>query len=616
MCGIFGIVTKNENDDVISTLLDGLTRLEYRGYDSAGISFIDNKKIRTIKSVGEVSRLVKKVSAIKKPNTKIGIAHTRWATHGIPCDKNSHPHNDCTDTISIVHNGIIENFEEIKDNLKKKGHEFRSETDSEVLAHLIEEFLKKNPKIEEAILDTLSLIKGTYGLVVLYAKTPDRLYVARQSSPLVIGKGDGKMYVASDPVCLGSFTKEVLFLNDKEVATLTTDSVKVSKLNGKKVKSVFEMQNELHGWEEKGKYQHFMLKEIYDQPKAIMDGLRGRVWATKGTAKLGGIESVQKQFLNSSRIVIVACGTSLYAGEIIALWMEEIAKIPARAIDASELRNREFQWYTTDTAIFISQSGETADSMAALKIAQQEGVLCLGLINVVGSSLARETDAGIYLRAGAEVGVASTKAFTSQLLAGFLLTLMLARGKNRISQREGATLIKELNKLPDKIKWILNKQEKKIQNISKKVIKSPYILYLGRWLSLPIAQEGALKMKEIGYILSEGLGAGSIKHGPLALITPTVYTVAICPDDKVCKSTIGNMHEVCARQGKLIAVTDNTSKELDKMCQEVIEIPKTHTYLTPILSIIPLQLLAYHAAKELKRPIDKPRNLAKSVTVE
>lgn len=618
MCGIFGIVTSDKNEKVVETLLDGLQRLEYRGYDSAGISYLTSKKkIETIKKKGEVSKLRQAVKRIDIDQTShIGIAHTRWATHGVPSDKNAHPHTDCTGEISIVHNGIIENFATLKAKLQNNGHTFKSETDSEVLAHLIEESLKKGKDIEEAIFSTLHLVQGTYGLAVLYSRTPNKLYVAKQSSPLVIGQAKGKMYVASDPVCLGSFTKKVLFLNDREVATLTPNSISVHKLNGEKVDSIFEDQDELVAWEDKGDYAHFMLKEIYDQPVSIADGLRGRIWHKYATSKLGGIEDVKKQFLNSSRVIVVACGTSLYAGEVISLWVQELAKTPSFAIDAGELKNQEFIWYPGDTAIFVTQSGETADTLTALKKAQQQGVLCLGLVNVVGSSIARASDAGVYLRAGAEVGVASTKAFTSQLLAGFLMTLMLARWKNHVSRKDGLKFIKQLELLPRKINNILNKQAPEIKKIGKKISASPYVIYLGRWLSKSIAQEGALKMKEIAYIFSEGLAAGNIKHGPIALIQPNVYTVAVCPHDRVHKNTVGNMHEVKARSGKIIAVTDKRTPELEKLCDHIIEVPKTDEFLTPILSVVTMQLLAYYAALELKRPIDKPRNLAKSVTVE
>lgn len=625
MCGIFAIASKKEDPELINTLLEGLKRLEYRGYDSAGISYLALKKNKksstqnliTTKKVGEVKFLESSFVKTRKPAASIGIAHTRWATHGKPSDRNSHPHTDCTGKIAVVHNGIIENYATIKAKLKQRGHKFTSDTDTEVLAHLVEEYMKDGSELKDAVKKALKAVSGTYGIALIHADYPDQIIVAKLSSPLVIGKSKGAMYVASDPVCLGSFTKDMLFLQDHEMAVIHTDKIELIPLNGNHVSGspAFEKQNELGGWEGKGKFKHFMLKEIYDQPQTIEDGLKGRIDFKNGTSKLGGIETVQARFSNTSRIVMVACGTALYAAEIIASWFEEITKIPARVEDAGELRNKTFVWYPGDTAVFVSQSGETADLLASLKIAKENGALCLGLINVVGSSIARETDAGVYLRAGPEIGVASTKAFTAQLLAGFLMALNLARQRNRISKEEGLKLISELELIPRKIRKILNKP-KGIQAIANDLTKSPYIIFIGRGLSQTVSKEGALKMKEISYIFSDGLSAAGIKHGHIALISPEVTTVAICPDDHNFDKTVSNIHEIRARDGKIIAVTNKKSKVLKEITDKVINVPEINPLLSPFMTVIPLQLLAYYTALKLKRPIDKPRNLAKSVTVE
>ena len=618
MCGIFGIVQKAPSTNLVKDLITGLERLEYRGYDSAGVAYLQaSGKLKILKKKGEVKVLKKFAAKNLTDLSAIGIAHTRWATHGKPTDSNAHPHSDCSGGIAVVHNGIIENYAEIRTQLQKNGHTFQSQTDSEVLAHLIEEFMMANDSLYEAVCDTLKIVKGTYGLVAIHKDNPEELVCARLSSPLVVGKGKDRYFIASDPVCLGSFTKEIMFLKDHEIARVTPDKVLLHKSNGDHSKVVFELQDELGGWESKGKFDHYMIKEIFDQPESLKNGLRGRIEIKNGLPHLGGIIDAKKRFKNTSRIVMVGCGTSLYAGMVIEQWFEELAKIPTVSVDAGEVRNRTFQWQPRDTAIFITQSGETADLMAALRIAKTSGVLCLGLVNVVGSSVARETDAGAYLRAGPEIGVASTKAFTSQLLAGFLIALTLARARKEIKRKQAIELLRELNKLPSKAKQFFKRSYlANIKKLSQKLNKSPYLLYIGRWLSMPVAMEGALKMKEIAYVFSEGLSASGIKHGPLALIEKGVYAIAVAPDDKVFKATIGNIHEVKARDGSVIVVTDKGAKELEGVADEVISIPKTDPLFSPILSVIPLQLLAYYTALGLGRPIDKPRNLAKSVTVE
>lgn len=616
MCGIFGVVKENEEKSTVSVLLKGLKRLEYRGYDSAGIAFVDESgRLVIVKQKGDVSVLEKAMRSKLNEKSKIGIAHTRWATHGKPSDANAHPHTGCSDKIALVHNGIIENYSELKDALQKKGHKFRSQTDTEIIAHLIETLLNRGLSLEDAVKNTLKLVKGTYGLAALCKEEPNKIVAAKLSSPLVIGKGKDEIFLASDPVCLGSFTKEILFLKDHEIASISPMHVKVSKINGKKSKTIFRLQEELGGWESKGNYKHFMIKEIHDQPEALQNGLRGRIDLNRSKPRLGGIEDEKNRLLNSQKITIVGCGTSLYAGQVIGIWLEELTGIQTITADAGELKHREYPWHPKDTAVFLSQSGETADLLAALKLAKQSGVLCLGLVNVVGSSIARETDAGVYLRAGPEIGVASTKAFTSQLLAGFLLSLKLARYKKHVSKREADKLLKALERLPRQVKKILD-SKRKIIDISNKILKSPYLMYMGRWLSMPIACEGALKMKEIAYIFSEGLSSASIKHGPLALIEKGVYTISICPKDKAQTGTISNMHEVKARNGLIVAITNKPTKEIKEISDHIIQIPESDPLLTPILSTIAVQLLSYYSALKLKRPIDKPRNLAKSVTVE
>lgn len=618
MCGIFGIVQDTPSNTLVKDLITGLERLEYRGYDSAGVAYLQKSgKLNILKKKGEVKVLKKFATKNLTDSSSIGIAHTRWATHGKPSDENAHPHSDCSSAIAVVHNGIIENYAEIRAQLIKNGHTFKSQTDSEVIAHLIEEFMCANDTLYEAVCDTLKIIKGTYGLVALHKDYPEELVCARLSSPLVVGKTNGRYFIASDPVCLGSFTKEIMFLKDNEVARIRADKVLLHKSNGDHSKVVFELQDELGGWESKGKFAHYMLKEIFDQPVSLKNGLRGRIAIKLGLPRLGGIIDVRKRFENSSRIVVVGCGTSLYAGMVIEQWFEELAKIQTVSVDAGEIRNRNFQWYPGDTAIFISQSGETADLMAAIRIANKHGVLCLGLVNVVGSSVARETDAGAYLRAGPEIGVASTKAFTSQLLTGFLMALTLARARGEVKKAESVNLLNELTTLPTKIKKILSPSNiSKIKKLSLKLSKSKYVLYMGRWLSMPIAMEGALKMKEIAYVFSEGLSASGIKHGPLALIEKGVYVIAVAPDDKVFKATLSNIHEVKARDGNVILVTDKSEKEVGEVVDVVLTIPKANVLFAPFFSIIPLQLLAYFTASQKGLPIDKPRNLAKSVTVE
>ncbi len=609
MCGIVGYIGKRKASSV---LIEGLKRLEYRGYDSAGVSIIDGKKGYVVKSVGKVANLEDKIGDKDILGT-VGIAHTRWATHGKPSDNNSHPHRDCTGNINLVHNGIIENYLELKNDLVKKGHKFRSETDSEVLAHLIEELNKKMP-YEEAVLEVLKKIRGTYGLAIINKKEPDKIIVARSGSPLVLGVGDGEYVVASDVSAIIRHTQQVVYLEDGEVAVITRDGYEVKTVkNQARNKKVTNLDWSLEKAEKQG-YAHFMLKEIFEQPSAIEDAMRGRLVAEDGMAKLGGLQSVAEKLRKIEKIIIVSCGTSYYAGLVGEYMIEEYAGIPVEVEYASEFRYRKPIMNFKTVVIAISQSGETADTLAAIREAKNKGALTLGIVNTVGSTIARETDAGVYNHAGPEIGVASTKAFTSQLSILVLFTLMLGRQRD-MSLVMGQRIAKEMRKIPKMVKNILA-EEKEIKKIAKKYAGYKDFLYLGRKYNFPIATEGALKIKEISYVHAEGYPTGEMKHGPIALIDENFPSIFIAPKDSVYEKTISGMQEIKARGGKIIAIATEGDKEIKKVADDVIYIPKTLEMLTPLLAVVPLQLFAYHVGVAKGLDVDKPRNLAKSVTVE
>ncbi|MDD5396819.1 MAG: glutamine--fructose-6-phosphate transaminase (isomerizing) [Candidatus Moranbacteria bacterium] len=624
MCGIVGYVGKKEAAPI---LLDGLRRLEYRGYDSAGISIIENGKIVTVKATGKVVELQNKIGE-KKMASKIGIAHTRWATHGKPCDKNSHPHTDCKGNISIVHNGIIENYLELKDQLQKKGHKFTSETDSEVVAHLIEEFSQKPAStrgddrsstrggldFRGAVLESLKLIKGTYGLAILDRNCPEQMIVARLGSPLLLGVGKDEFIVASDASAIVQYTDKVVYLEDGEMAVVSADNFEVFNVKNKLIKKEISKLDWDIEQAQKNGYAHFMLKETFEQPESIANAMRGRISKTDGMARLGGLRDVEEKLKDINRIIIVSCGTSYNAGLIGEYMLEEYAGIPVEVEYASEFRYRKPLLDKRTAVIAISQSGETADTLAAIREAKNKGALTLGIINTVGSTIARETDAGIYNHAGPEIGVASTKAFTSQLTILTLLTVFLGRQRD-MSLVTGKRILSELEKIPKHINEILS-GDKEIKKIAKKYANFSDFLYMGRKYNFPIALEGALKIKEISYVHAEGYASGEMKHGPIALIDENFPSLFVAPRDSVYEKNISGMQEIKARSGKIIAIATKGDKEISKHASDVIYIPKTLEMLTPLLAVIPLQLLAYYVGISKGYDVDKPRNLAKSVTVE
>ncbi|MBU2028292.1 glutamine--fructose-6-phosphate transaminase (isomerizing), partial [Patescibacteria group bacterium] len=554
----------------------------------------------------------KKISN-KKIASFLGIAHTRWATHGKPCDKNSHPHSDCQGNIFLVHNGIVENYQELKDNLEKKGHKFSSETDTEVIAHLIEEFNRKLD-FKNAVLKTLKIIKGTYGLAIINKKEPQKIIIARLGSPLILGIGQEEYIVASDASAIIRHTKKVVFLEDGEMAIITPENYEIFNAQNKAIdKETTKLDWSLEKAEKQG-FEHFMLKEIFEQPTSISDAVRGRLVVKDGLAKLGGLKDIAEKLREIKRIIIVSCGTSYHAGLVGEYMLEEYAGIPVEVEYASEFRYRKALLNKNTAIIAISQSGETADTLAAIREGKNKGALALGIVNTVGSTIARETDAGVYNHAGPEIGVASTKAFTSQLAIFVLLTLFLGRQRD-MSLVTGKRITLEMNKIPRLIEEIL-KQDKAIKKIAKKYAKYQDMLYLGRKYNFPIALEGALKIKEISYVHAEGYPSGEMKHGPIALIDGNFPSIIIAPSDSVYEKNLSGLQELKARGGKIIAIATKGDKKIQKLADDVIYIPKTLEMLTPLLSVVPLQLFAYYVGIQRGLDVDKPRNLAKSVTVE
>jgi glucosamine--fructose-6-phosphate aminotransferase (isomerizing) len=612
MCGIVGYIGKKEASPI---LLDGLKRLEYRGYDSAGMAIWDGAKINLLKVEGRVDQLAKMLAKNPLPG-KIGIAHTRWATHGKPSEENAHPHSDCEGNVFVVHNGIIENFKTLRQKLEKEGHKFQSETDTEIIAHLIEKFLKGGNNLEQAVKKSLKLVEGAYALVAMAKSEPNILVAAKLSSPLRIGVAADEFIIASDPSAILNYTQQVVTLDDKEVAVFRGNEYTISHLDGEEAidKEMEEIEWDLEQ-AEKGGYDHFMLKEIFEQPETVKNSLRGRLIPKIGKAVLGGLSSVEDRLRKIERITIVACGTASYAALIGEYMLEEYAGIPTEVCIASEFRYRKpILDPQKDAVLVLSQSGETADTLAAIKEAKVKNVLTLGIVNVIGSTIAKETDAGVYNHAGPEIGVASTKVLVSQLTVLSLLTLFLGR-QRQMSVVMGSRIAEELLKIPQHIEAIL-KDHKSVAKIAKKYYKYKNFFFLGRKYNYPIAKEGALKLKEISYLHAEGDSSGELKHGPIAMIDENFPTVFISPKDSVYNKNISNIEEVRARNGKIIAVATVGDKEIKKIVDEVIYIPKTLEMLTPILAVVPLQLLAYHIADLKGCDVDKPRNLAKSVTVE
>ena len=608
MCGIIGYIGKKNNPQIG---LSALKRLEYRGYDSAGMAVFNPEKqeIFCLKAKGKISELEAKFSQARFSGVPF-IMHTRWATHGEASEINAHPHCDCQKNIYVVHNGIIENYKELKQELIAEGHQFASETDTEVVAHLIEKYFKNN--LEEAVRQALKKVKGAYALAVIARKDPEKIVVARLSSPLIIGvdtsQNQNEYWIASDPNAIAPYTKKVIFLEDDEMATITAKDIYILK---NREPQNLEIKTEAV---KKGGYPHFMLKEIMEQPESIEAPLKGRLIIDQGLAKLGGLESVKEKLKEIERLNIVACGTARHSCSVGEYMLEEYAGIPVEVEAGSEFRYKK-QILDKKTAVLaVSQSGETADTLGAIKEAKEKGIMTLGIVNVVGSTIARETDAGIYNHAGPEISVASTKAFTSNLVVFALLTLFLGRQRG-MSLVMGRRIAQELSKIPDLIRQILN-QDAAIKELAKKYKDFNNLIYIGRKYNFPIAKEGTHKIKEIAYVHAEGLRAGELKHCELALIDKNFPTIAICPSDSVYEKMISNIEEIKARKGPVIAVATQGNKEIKNLVDDVIYIPKTLEMLTPILSTIPLQLFAYYVAALRGYDLDKPRNLAKSVTVE
>ncbi len=608
MCGIVAYIGQN---DALPILIGGLKKLEYRGYDSSGVALISENAIKTVRASGKISALEEKLKATPVAG-HVGIAHTRWATHGAPTEENAHPHQSFDGKISIVHNGIIENYASLKKRLQADGIEFKSETDTEVVAHLIAKFYNGN--LKDAVLKALSLIEGTFGLAVICSERPGTLIGARRGSPLILGIGQNEFYLASDVSAIISHTQKVVYLEDNDVVEINNDGYNLLNILRQPV------QHEVQDVEfdadaiAKGGFAHFMLKEIFEQPEVLRNTMRGRLLAAEGNAKLAGLDTNIKELRNINRIIITACGTSYYAGMVGEYMIEDLAGVPVEVEYASEFRYRNPIIKPGTLVLAISQSGETADTLAALKEAQQKGATALAICNGVGSTIARTSDGGVYLHAGPEIGVASTKAFTSQVTVLAMIALLLGR-QRRLSFESGMDIVKAMQELPNLAEQTL-KLSDQIAGIAHKYAKAGNFLYLGRHYNYPVAMEGALKLKEISYIHAEGYPAAEMKHGPIALIDENMPVVVIAPKDALFDKVISNVREIKARGGKVIAITTEDCHPLDEIADHLIKVPKTLSMLMPILTCIPLQLMAYHIAVLRGNDVDQPRNLAKSVTVE
>jgi glutamine---fructose-6-phosphate transaminase (isomerizing) len=608
MCGIIGYIGRR---GATPLLLEGLKRMEYRGYDSAGVAVMNGSGVETRKAAGKISQL-ECALATSPVEGDTGIGHTRWATHGVPNERNAHPHVDCKGDIAVVHNGIIENSGTLRKGLEARGHEFASDTDTEVIAHLIEEAFDEN--LEDAVIEALWQIEGTYGIAVVSSKDKNKIVAARKGSPLLIGLGDGEYYVASDVSAILAQTREVVYLDDGDVAVLTRDGYTILNQRAQQLeRGVSKIDWDLDQIE-RGGFDHFMLKEIFEQPATVENAMRGRLLPDQGTSKLGGLNMTDEELLKFDNILITACGTSWHSALIGEHMLESLARIPVEVEYASEFRYRNPVVSDKTLCIVISQSGETADTLAAMREAKSRGARTYGIVNVVGSTIARESDGGIYVHAGPEIGVASTKAFTSQVIALLLFTLKLARLRN-LSMVDGKEIIQQLQELPSKIQNILDRAGE-VEKIAEDFKNAQNFLYLGRGYSFPTALEGALKLKEISYIHAEGYPAAEMKHGPIALIDEKMPVVFVTPHDSVFDKVVSNVQEVKARGGRVIAITTRDEEALEGKLDYEFRIPETKDMLTPVLASIPLQLLAYYIAVKRGANVDQPRNLAKSVTVE
>ena len=615
MCGIVGYIGYREAYPIV---LKGLQRLEYRGYDSAGIALYDNKDLKVSKTKGKVADLKEKLEREIDTSGTLGLGHTRWATHGVPNDVNSHPHLSNSGNLVIIHNGIIENYESLKKELIARGYTFTSDTDTEVLVNLIEDVIKKeNVKLGKAVQIALNQTVGAYAIAVFDKTKPNEIVVARLGSPLAIGVGEEEYFIASDASPFIEFTNNAIYLEDGEMAVVRRNKgVKVRKIKDDTLVDPYiqELQLNLEQIEKNG-FDHFMLKEIYEQPSAITDTYRGRLLVDDGIIRMAGVDDNLERFLNAKRIVIVACGTSWHAGLVAEYVFEDLARIPVEVEYASEFRYRNPIINSDDVVIAISQSGETADTMAAIKLAKEKGAFVFGVCNVVGSSISRETHAGAYTHAGPEIGVASTKAFTTQITVLTLIALKLAKAKGSISNSDFHMHLRELETIPQKVEESLKSNEH-IQKVAFKYKDARNCLYLGRGFNFPVALEGALKLKEISYIHAEGYPAAEMKHGPIALIDEEMPVVVIATRKGHYEKVVSNIQEIKSRQGKIIGIVTEGDTSVRELADYVIEVPDTIEALTPLLTTIPLQLLSYHIAVMLGKNVDQPRNLAKSVTVE
>lgn len=612
MCGIVGYIGNQEAGDII---IKGLQRLEYRGYDSAGVALF-NGHLEIKKGKGKVDNLRKKLKTDPVKGT-VGIGHTRWATHGAPNDINSHPHTSESGKIALVHNGIIENYSSLKKELENKGRTFHTDTDTEVIAQLIEEIYQEGKQVsfQKAVRLALKQIVGTYGLAIMHSEEPDQIIIARKGSPLLLGLGDGEMFIASDASPIVEHTKKVVYLDDGEIAIVTRDGYEVKTIDDVTLtKDVHELAMSVEEIEKSG-YPHFMLKEIFEQPNSISDCLRGRLDVKNHRIQLGGLVDVMDKLIGAKRLVIAACGTSWHAGLVGEYLFEHLAKIPVEVEYASEFRYREPLINEDDIMLVISQSGETADTLAAVREARQRGATVLGICNVVGSTIARETDAGVYTHAGPEIGVASTKAFTAQVSVLAMMAIMLGQERDAIDPKYAERLIEELDRIPGKVKQIVEQSEN-IKRMAELFTYAPNFLYLGRTYNFPVALEGALKLKEISYIHAEGYPAAEMKHGPIALIDAMMPVVVIAATDHTNEKMISNIEEVKARKGRIISVTGKDNSDVIDLSEFSCPIPETEDCLSPLLTVIPLQLLSYYIAVNRGCNVDQPRNLAKSVTVE
>lgn len=613
MCGIVGYVGHNQ---AYPYLIGGLKKLEYRGYDSAGIALHKTNELQIVKKTGKVAALEE---AFRTQNTHstLGIGHTRWATHGVPSDANAHPHYSNSGNLALVHNGIIENYASLKEELLQKGYHFNSETDSEVLLNFIEDiYINNNCSLEEAIRIALKRVTGAYVILILSKEHPDTLFAARKGSPLVIGIGKGEHFLGSDASPMLEYTKEVVYINDYELAIINPDQLILKNLGNETLTPYVQKLDLELAAIEKGGYEHFMIKEIHEQPQAIFDSLRGRLDPESLNITLSGLDAIKEKLIAAKRVIIVACGTSWHAGLLAEYWIEELCRVNVEVEYASEFRYRNPIITPEDIIIAISQSGETADTLVALENAKAQGATIFGIVNVVGSSIARVSDAGIYTHAGPEIGVASTKAFSAQLTVLLLFAIKLAEFKQSASEELRKQLSKELSEVPDKVKYILDSTVEDIKVIAKKYQNATDFLFLGRGYNFPIALEGALKLKEISYIHAEGYPAAEMKHGPIALVDETLPVVFVATKDRVHEKIVSNMQEIKARSGKLISVVTEDDQLAISLSDEHIKIPASHEMIAPILAVIPLQVLSYYVGIERQIDVDRPRNLAKSVTVE